>query len=347
MPEGPFWGPLDPASYLFIARSADPEAELLRLAEAAGVAGYADAATALAHERRIADLRALLAKRPRPFTDLAAELFDPGIDRNEALAALVTAGARVRDSAGSAVLSARYHLFARASEGAYTCLSKAGPARLARPPGNLRHLLGCHVRVRRLQALRCRVPVRFRAAHVGRAGLRAPAAAHRTPDLAARRRTRRSWWTRTTRPWRSRAGRSTPMMACCALGAGPCPPPAPPAARHGGCGGALLWPVRRLHTKADTVSGCLCCGARGAAMVRQFETGGDAAASVITTALYQALPPADGEERRSARGRPQAAPVQRQPAGSRLLRPLSGNQLRDHPAPAADPRRPVQRHRRR
>ena len=31
-------------------------------------------------------------------------------------------------------------------------------------------------------------------------------------------------------------------------------------------------------------------------MVRQFETGGDAAASVITTALYQALPPADGVE---------------------------------------------------
>jgi hypothetical protein len=30
-------------------------------------------------------------------------------------------------------------------------------------------------------------------------------------------------------------------------------------------------------------------------MVRQFETGGDAAASVIATALYQALPPADNE----------------------------------------------------
>ena len=56
------------------------------------------------------------------------------------------------------------------------------------------------------------------------------------------------------------------------------------------CGGALLWPVRRLSTAQDTVSGCLACGARGAAMVRQFETGGDAAASVITTALYQALP---------------------------------------------------------
>ena len=101
MPEGPFWGPLDPASYLFIARSADPDAELLRLAEAAGATGYTDAATTLANEHRIAKLRALLADCPRPFTELATELFDPGIDRNQALAALVTAGARVRDSSGS------------------------------------------------------------------------------------------------------------------------------------------------------------------------------------------------------------------------------------------------------
>jgi hypothetical protein len=61
------------------------------------------------------------------------------------------------------------------------------------------------------------------------------------------------------------------------------------------CGGTLLWPVRRLSTARDTVSGCLACGARGAAMVRQFETGGDAAAAVIATALYQALPPADSD----------------------------------------------------
>ncbi|MGH3275994.1 MAG: DEAD/DEAH box helicase, partial [Streptosporangiaceae bacterium] len=57
MPEGPFWGPLDPASYLFIARSDDPAAELLRLAEAQGVTGHRDAATTFAHELRIAQLR--------------------------------------------------------------------------------------------------------------------------------------------------------------------------------------------------------------------------------------------------------------------------------------------------
>ena len=187
MPEGPFWGPLDPGAYLSIARSDDPAAELLRLAKAHGAATHDDAATTFAHERRIADLRALLASRPRLFAELAADLFTSDIDQGRALAALVTAGARLRDSAGSPVLSARYHLFARASEGAYTCLSKAGPhVSLARREtcGNL---LGRHVRVRCLQTLRCRVPVRFRAAHPGRDDLRTAAAPHRTSDLAPRR----------------------------------------------------------------------------------------------------------------------------------------------------------------
>ena len=127
MPEGPFWGPLDPADYLSVARADDPAAELLHLARAHGAAVHHDAAVTFAHERRIAGLRALLAVRPRLFTELAAELFTPDVDRDRALAALVTAGTRLRDSTGSAVLPARYHLFARASEGAYTCLSKAGP----------------------------------------------------------------------------------------------------------------------------------------------------------------------------------------------------------------------------
>ena len=346
MPEGPFWGPLAPASYLFIAHSADPEAEVLRLAEAAGVAGYADAATALAHERRIADSAGPAGRTPAP-------VHRPGrpncstrdIDRTEAAGSRPghrrRPGARQLD--GSAVLSARYHLFARASEGAYTCLSKAGPHVSLARQGNVRHLLGCHVRVRRLQALRCRVPVRIPCG------------------------TRRTGWSSVPGSCPPNAGPGcslgdAPVVVdeddetleepgrtldtddgvLCA-GCGSLSTAGTTGCTHGGCGGALLWPVRRLHTKADTVSGCLCCGARGAAMVRQFETGGDAAASVHHDRALPGAAARRGRGGRSARGRPQAAPVQRQPAGSRLLRALSGNQLRDHPAPAADPRRPVQR----
>ena len=62
------------------------------------------------------------------------------------------------------------------------------------------------------------------------------------------------------------------------------------------CDGTRLLPVRRLNTPKETITGCLVCGGRGAAMVRGFESGGDAAVSVLSTSLYQALPPAPDPE---------------------------------------------------
>jgi hypothetical protein len=292
MPEGPFWGPLDPAAYLSIARADDPAAELLRLARIHGGAGHDDAATTFAHERRIADLRGLLAARPRLFKDLAAELFAADVDRDQALAALVTAGARLRDSTGSAVLPARYHLFARASEGAYTCLSKAGP----------------HVSLARRETCGTCSAAMFEFAACKRCGaVYLSGSVRQTADGLVfgpqqRPADRRTWLLLGDAPavideddeTLEEAGRSldaNDAILCAVCGglhvAGT------KACAGVACGGALLWPVRRLSTAQDTVSGCLACGARGAAMVRQFETGGDAAASVITTALYQALPASD------------------------------------------------------
>ena len=294
MPEGPFWGPLDPAAYLAIARSDDPAAELMRLARAHGAIVHGDAATTFAHERRIADLRKLLASRPRLLAELAAELFTPDSDQRRALAALVTAGARLRDSAGSPVLSARYHLFARASEGAYTCLSKAGP----------------HVSLARRETCGTCSAAMFEFAACKRCGaVYLSGSVRHTPGglvFGPRQRPaeRRTWLLVGDTPVvideddeileqaiRSLDADGAILCAVCgalhAAGTTSCTGVA--------CGGTVLWPVRRLSTAQDNVSGCLACGARGAAMVRQFETGGDAAASVITTALYQALPPAENE----------------------------------------------------
>ena len=294
MPEGPFWGPLDPDDYFAIARSDDPAAELLTLAKVHGAAIDGDAAITFAHEHRIADLRTLLAARPRPFAELADDLFTPDIDQGKALAALVTAGARLRDSTGSPVLSARYHLFARASEGAYTCLSKAGP----------------HVSLARRETCGTCSAAMFEFAACKRCGaLYLSGSVRHTSDgliFGPRQRPaeRRTWLLAGDAPvvideddeTLEEGGRSLDADAailctmCGALhtaGTTNCTGTA--------CGGTLLWPVRRLSTARDTVSGCLACGARGAAMVRQFETGGDAAAAVIATALYQALPPADSE----------------------------------------------------
>jgi ATP-dependent helicase YprA (DUF1998 family) len=290
MPEGPFWGPLDPAAYRAIAESEDPAAELLRQAGPAGAA-YGDAATAFAHERRLADLRRLMADRPRPFAELAAEIFAPGTDRSQALAALVLAGSRLRDGTGSPVLSARYHLFARASEGAYTCLSKAGP----------------HVSLSRRETCGSCSAAMFEFAACKRCGaLYLSGSVRHTSDgltFGPRQHAadRQTWLLAADTPMvideddetleeASRGLDADPAVLCTTCGA--LRPAGATSCAGSGCGGALLWPVSRLKTAQDNVSGCLSCGARGAAMVRQFETGGDAAASVIATALYQALPPA-------------------------------------------------------
>ena len=295
MPEGPFWGPLDPAAYLSIARSDDPEAEILRLAGQHGATVYGDAASTFAHEQRIAALRGLLAGRPRPFGELATHLFAEDVDQDQALAALVTVGARLHDGAGSPVLSARYHLFARASEGAYTCLSKAGP----------------HVSLARRETCDACSAAMFEFAACKRCGaLYLSGSVRQAPEglvFGPRQHPaeRRTWLLIGDAPVIvdeddetleevSRALDVNDAVLCAVCGA--LHVAGTTTCSGVACGGTLLWPVRRLSTAQDTVSGCLACGARGAAMVRQFETGGDAAASVIATALYQALPPADGEE---------------------------------------------------
>src|SRR6266496_3196679 len=83
IPAGPLWGPLGPAGYLALAAAADPTAELHGRAAhdpvaaglGAGAAGSGDAALLLAHEQAMAKLRILLAAAPRPFAELAAEVF--------------------------------------------------------------------------------------------------------------------------------------------------------------------------------------------------------------------------------------------------------------------------------
>ena len=243
-----------------IARSDDPGGR----AAAAGRGRTArpihgDAATTFAHERRIADLQGTAGGPSAPVRRTRRRTVRPRTSTGtRPLAALVTAGARVRDSAGSARPVGPLPPVRPGQRGRLHLPVQGGPARLPRPPGNVRHLLGCHVRVRCLQAVRCRVPVRFRAAHLGRAGLRAPAAPHRTPDLATRRGRARGRRRGRRDPRGSRAARSTPTTPFSARSAAPCHAAGTTTCTGVACGGALLWPVRRLIHGQDTVSGCLC-----------------------------------------------------------------------------------------
>jgi ATP-dependent helicase YprA (DUF1998 family) len=315
IPAGPLWGPLGPDGYLGLAASADPAAALMdRAADdpvAAGLGG-GDAALLLAHERTMARLRILLAASPRPFTDLAADVFtDANGPRAEAaLAALVSVGAKIRDGTGSPVLSARYHLFARATEGAFTCLTPGSPhVSLARHEvcpdcSGTVFEFGC--------CKRCGAVHLAGSVERGSGGERFTSRAVR-PD-------RRTWLlldapAETADEDDEILERAATATAKDAMLCGRCGALHTVAAATGrtvtaatgpapcGCSAAGLRPVRRLAAQSGTPNGCLACGARGTGMVRLLESGNEAAAAVLATALYQALPPDEELAHRPGGGR--------------------------------------------
>ena len=302
IPAGPLWGPLGPAGYLALAASADPAAAVAgRAADdpvaaglgGRGAAGSRDAALLLSREQTMARLRGLLARSPRPFADLAAEMFTDvdGSRAETALAALVAVGARIRDAAGTPVLSARYHLFARATEGAFTCLMPGGPhVSLARHEicpdcSGTVFEFGC--------CKRCGAVHLAGSVERDTGGERFTSRAVR-PDRRA--------WLLLDAPAETvdeddeilehaAAATARDALLCGRCGALHAATAAPAGTAPCGCPAAGLQPVRRLAARSGTPNGCLACGARGTGMVRLFETGNEAAAAVLATALYQALPP--------------------------------------------------------
>jgi len=341
IPPGPFWGPLAAADYLRLAsEDGDPASELPALARAGGSGGVvppgsaspggsggvvppgkhgdllprAEATAALAREAAMAKLRGLLAAAPMPFTGLAREVFpgEPQQAAEAALAAMVTLGARMRDPAGTPVLSARYHLFARATEGAFTCLTPAGPhVSLAR------HEVcpDCHGVVFEFGCCK-----RCGAVHLAGVIDRDGAGERFTSRVI--RGDRRAWLLLGGAQQAADeddetledadAATATDSILCgrCsalhpealhpeALHPGALHPgvpvdgPATDGRAPCGCTADSLRPVHRLAVRSGAPRGCLACGARGSGMIRLFESGNEASAAVLATALYQALPPAD------------------------------------------------------
>lgn len=77
-------------------------------------------------DRRLRVLQGRLAEEPHLLSDLAADLFPNGEDAAKQLINLVNLAVRARpDSDSLSLLPARYHVFARALEGAFVCLNAA------------------------------------------------------------------------------------------------------------------------------------------------------------------------------------------------------------------------------
>ncbi|MEV5828485.1 DEAD/DEAH box helicase [Spirillospora sp. NPDC052242] len=290
-PKGPFWGPLSAGEYRRLADLDDPKPEIVRIAAEHGARGD-DPADLLGREQRMSDLRDLLKAGPKPFAEIARGVFDPDEAPERSLAALVDVGSGITDSTGNPVLSARYHLFVRATEGAYTCLSDAGP----------------HVSLGRHEICSSCSAAAFEFGACQRCGTVYLTGTIRTDEgklqfVPRKRPDDQPIWLllgggqgvvdEDDVVFEEKAAtlNSDEALLCSGCGA------LHPGTSVSCCSEARLWPVRQFTQASGSLKGCLACGGRNGrgTLVRKFESGQDAAAAVVSTALYQALPAAPNE----------------------------------------------------
>jgi ATP-dependent helicase YprA (DUF1998 family) len=99
----------------------------ISLSDIAPVASGSGVADSLATEESIVALKEALASGPVDVRTLQQRLWPDDKQSAEKLDALVALGSGVSDDAGHPVLSARYHLFVRATEGAFVSFDDSGP----------------------------------------------------------------------------------------------------------------------------------------------------------------------------------------------------------------------------
>ena len=283
LPDASTWGPLTPDQLRNLVRDPDPTD--------AWELDFPGQRLEDEYSMRLVQRR--LAATPESLGALASVVFpdlDPDAARR-AVADLVELGHHVHAANGGPVLSARYHLFASAVEGAFACLSPDGPhVRLTRHA----HCPDCGSAMFELAACKqCgQMHLYGRALRNGSADTFAFAEQHS-----------RSHWVVVGEPTTVEdedddtiavAGAVDPQAAAlctrCGTFAGP------GATTCSECGVAAMRAVLRIDAGRD-LTVCRGCGGRGPRQVRRFEAGLDAASAVLATSLYQHLPEDDGARR--------------------------------------------------
>ncbi len=291
------WSGLDEAM-LAELEGLDSEALGQRMRELSGQEGTT--ADLLRRESHILELLRLLSEGARPVVEVAAQLF-PGLALDAALAAssrLVSLGAAVTDPAGIPVVPARYHLWARATEGAFACLDPSGPhVRLTR-----------HEQCNVCSASMVEVGACKRCSATYLIGTRSTHGDEVRLLPAAQSANRTSWFLLDDQVEELTTDSVSPSIevdeddvvledlednvsgsavAFCPR----CGRLAPGSTAGCGCG----IPSRRLielDAQSRTLASCVRCGGRSrAGQVRRLQSGADAAVSVLATTLYQSLAP--------------------------------------------------------
>lgn len=294
-PATPVWGSLPPD---LLDRDQTP----IKLFETLAASGNRSATPyeLLANEATIRELTTV-AKRPKTLREIRSQLTRQDLTESQ-LHELVRLASQVTDADGTPLVSGKYHLFARATEGAYTCLNPSGP----------------HVSLaRHEQCPECSWTMLELASCQRCGGVHFVGSTSRTGNVNFIG-TRKSDSDRTV--WISfkqdlhalvdeddltldgQQGNDPREIGLCPK-CGRTESPGRTTCGDAACGTQLVQVVQHLSSSLER---CLRCGAASKRILRRFESGNDAAASVLTTSLYQQLPSAtsgDAEAQHSGDGR--------------------------------------------
>lgn len=252
-----------------------------------------DLASALHAEGTIADLKSILSRGPVDISRLESRLWPDDPDARRNLEALVALGSKVSDSSGNPVLSARYHMFVRATEGSYITFTDDGP----------KVLLGRHLVDRDTGRAVFEFGTCNRCGAVHLAGEVIPEKG-RQYFRPVKNDSRVKWLVLTDTDEAalldedeitlsddvdsdSTTGPRHLCTGCGVLTKGGCTSDA--------CEGGPVLRVREHPQATRVMSKCTECGARARQVVRRLRTDTNAAPAVIATALYQELPAASDE----------------------------------------------------
>lgn len=280
------WGAFAPNEL----ESLSPE-ELTVLARERGSAAdtFADALTG---ETTLMNLRRVASERARTLTEIADRLDTANESSAATVRRLVELGAGTRTDDGEPVLAAKYHLFARATEGAFFCLSPSGPH-----VSLTRHERCPHCDWQMFELAACQM---CGGVHLVGSIEDTPKGRRLSPKTGNDRRV--GWFSLETsaideldediavldgdeeaKP--NSVDGLTLCPRCGQLGQAAGAPCANPT-----CLGTATHVVTRVSTSAESPRRCSQCGGGRPRIIRRFESGNDASVSVLVSALYPELP---------------------------------------------------------
>jgi ATP-dependent helicase YprA (DUF1998 family) len=261
----------------------------LAAAQAAGSTASSDH-EALSTESRVVGIKRLTSEHPRTLNELAPLL---GEDDPRSLARLVAAAAEVTDEYGEPALSAKYHLFARATEGAFTCLSDAGPHISLSRREICAECDWCAFELASCRSCGASYLCGSEVAGEGTSKKFSPKNANssRLVWLALQASESADFdEDATVLDAPDPLQESTTVKLCAKCGT--LSKDSSSTCSNSTCGNATLTTVERLIAGIAGPGVCLQCGSNRPSVIRRFESGNDAALGVIATSLYEKLPPA-------------------------------------------------------